>query len=109
MPAIGSMDAVVVFGTFYPMVFELLGLGNISVGAPYFNLLIAPLALLALAVVGLAPLLSIKPQASKGVIALIALVSICLGFACYTLQVEKIQVMALVTWSLAFWVFLILQ
>ncbi|CDU03571.1 Cytochrome c biogenesis factor [Vibrio coralliirubri] len=96
--------AVVVFGTFYPMVFDLLGLGNISVGAPYFNLLIAPLALLALAVVGLAPLLSIKPQASKGVITLIALVSICLGFACYALQVEKIQVMALMTWSFAFWV-----
>ncbi|CDT60692.1 Cytochrome c biogenesis factor [Vibrio coralliirubri] len=98
--------AVVVFGTFYPMVFELLGLGNISVGAPYFNLLIAPLALLALAVVGLAPLLSIKPQASKGVITLIALASIGLGFACYTLQVEKIQVMALMTWSFAFWVLL---
>ncbi|MBE8577913.1 heme lyase CcmF/NrfE family subunit [Vibrio sp. OPT18] len=98
--------AVVVFGTFYPMVFELLGLGNISVGAPYFNLLIAPLALLALAVVGLAPLLSIKPQASKGVITLIALASIGIGFACYALQVEKIQVMALVTWSLAFWVLL---
>ncbi|CDT43029.1 Cytochrome c biogenesis factor [Vibrio coralliirubri] len=98
--------AVVVFGTFYPMVFELLGLGNISVGAPYFNLLIAPLALLALAVVGLAPLLSIKPQTSKGVITLIALASIGLGFACYALQVEKIQVMALMTWSLAFWVLL---
>ncbi|MFA0143293.1 heme lyase CcmF/NrfE family subunit [Vibrio kanaloae] len=98
--------AVVVFGTFYPMVFELLGLGNISVGAPYFNLLIAPLALLALGVVGLAPLLSIKPQASKGIITLIALVSIGLGFACYALQVEKIQVMALMTWSLAFWVLL---
>ncbi|MCZ8485903.1 hypothetical protein O9993_10715 [Vibrio lentus] len=62
-------------GTFYPMVFELLGLGNISVGAPYFNLLIAPLALLALGVVGLAPLLSVKPQATKGVISLLALVS----------------------------------
>ena len=98
--------AVVVFGTFYPMVFELLGLGNISVGAPYFNLLIAPLALLALAVVGLAPLLSIKPQASKGVMMLIALVSIGLGFACYAWQVEKILVMALMTWSLAFWVLL---
>ncbi|WP_333912877.1 heme lyase CcmF/NrfE family subunit [Vibrio coralliirubri] len=97
---------VVVFGTFYPMVFELLGLGNISVGAPYFNLLIPPLALFALAVAGLAPLLSIKPQTSKGVITLIALASIGLGFACYALQVEKIQVMALMTWSLAFWVLL---
>ncbi|WKY57069.1 heme lyase CcmF/NrfE family subunit [Vibrio sp. SNU_ST1] len=100
--------AVVVFGTFYPMVFELLGLGNISVGAPYFNLLIAPLALLALAVVGLAPLLSIKPQATKGVISSLAVVSLVLGYACYSWQVEQVQrqVMALMTWSLAFWVLL---
>ncbi|MFA0703791.1 cytochrome c-type biogenesis CcmF C-terminal domain-containing protein, partial [Vibrio sp. 10N.222.48.A8] len=96
--------AVVVFGTFYPMVFELLGLGNNSVGAPYFNLLIAPLALLAMGVIGLAPLLSIKPQASKGVIGIIALLSLCLGFVTYVLQVEAIQVMVLMTWSLAFWV-----
>lgn len=100
--------AVVVFGTFYPMVFELLGLGNISVGAPYFNLLIAPLALLALGVVGLAPLLSVKPQATKGVISLLALVSLALGYVCYSWQVEQVQrqVMALITWSLAFWVLL---
>ncbi|MDH5928083.1 heme lyase CcmF/NrfE family subunit [Vibrio lentus] len=100
--------AVVVFGTFYPMVFELLGLGNISVGAPYFNLLIAPLALLALGVVGLAPLLSVKPQATKGVISLLALVSLALGYVCYSWQVEQVQrqMMALMTWSLAFWVLL---
>ncbi|MFS1468321.1 heme lyase CcmF/NrfE family subunit [Vibrio lentus] len=100
--------AVVVFGTFYPMIFELLGLGNISVGAPYFNLLIAPLALLALGVVGLAPLLSVKPQATKGVISLLALVSLALGYVCYSWQVEQVQrqVMALMTWSLAFWVLL---
>lgn len=100
--------AVVVFGTFYPMVFELLGLGNISVGAPYFNLLIAPLALLALGVVGLAPLLSIKPQATKGVISLLVLMSLALGYVCYSWQVEQVQrqVMALMTWALAFWVLL---
>ncbi|WP_135442622.1 heme lyase CcmF/NrfE family subunit [Vibrio tasmaniensis] len=100
--------AVVVFGTFYPMVFELLGLGNISVGAPYFNLLIAPLALLALGVVGLAPLLSVKPQATKGVISLLVLMSLALGYICYSWQVEQVQrqAMALITWSLAFWVLL---
>ncbi|SBT15431.1 heme lyase CcmF/NrfE family subunit [Vibrio celticus] len=100
--------AVVVFGTFYPMVFELLGLGNISVGAPYFNLLIAPLALLALAVVGLVPLLSIKLQATKGVIASLAVVSFVLGYICYSWQVEQghLQVMVLLTWGLAFWVLL---
>ncbi|MEZ8964334.1 MULTISPECIES: heme lyase CcmF/NrfE family subunit [Vibrio] len=99
---------VVVFGTFYPMIFELLGLGNISVGAPYFNLLIAPLALLALGVIGLAPLLSVKPQATKGVILLLAVLSLALGYVCYSWQVEQVQrqVMVLMTWSLAFWVLL---
>ncbi len=48
---------VVLFGTFYPMVYEMIGLGNISVGAPYFNLLFAPLAVLALFMSGLSPLL----------------------------------------------------
>jgi cytochrome c-type biogenesis protein CcmF len=48
---------VVLFGTFYPMVYEMIGLGNISVGAPYFNLLFAPLAVLALFMSGFAPLL----------------------------------------------------
>ncbi|MEZ9762463.1 heme lyase CcmF/NrfE family subunit [Vibrio splendidus] len=100
--------AVVVFGTFYPMVFELLGLGNISVGAPYFNLLIAPLALLALGAVGLAPLLSIKPQATKGVISSLAVTSLVLGYVCYSWQLEQVQaqVMVAVTWGLAFWVLL---
>lgn len=46
---------VVVFGTFYPMIYQLLGLGNISVGAPYFNLLFAPLALACLGLLGLMP------------------------------------------------------
>ena len=30
---------VVLLGTFYPMIFQILGLGSISVGAPYFNTL----------------------------------------------------------------------
>ncbi|USD40399.1 heme lyase CcmF/NrfE family subunit [Vibrio sp. SCSIO 43135] len=42
----------VFLGTFYPMVYELLGLGSISVGAPYFNTLITPLSLLALVGMG---------------------------------------------------------
>ncbi|MBY6196642.1 heme lyase CcmF/NrfE family subunit [Vibrio hangzhouensis] len=46
---------VVVFGTFYPMVYELLGFGNISVGAPYFNLLFGPLAIISLFAMGYVP------------------------------------------------------
>lgn len=37
--------ASVLLGTFYPMVFQSLHLGSLSVGAPYFNTLFVPLAL----------------------------------------------------------------
>ncbi|MGR5145864.1 heme lyase CcmF/NrfE family subunit [Photobacterium alginatilyticum] len=36
----------ILLGTFYPMVFQALDLGNISVGAPYFNALFVPLSFL---------------------------------------------------------------
>lgn len=39
---------VVWLGTFYPMVYQLAGLGNISVGAPYFNQMMLPLTLVGL-------------------------------------------------------------
>jgi cytochrome c-type biogenesis protein CcmF len=54
--------AIVIFGTFYPMVYQLIGLGNISVGAPYFNLLFGPITLLALFVMGLSPLMKWQHQ-----------------------------------------------
>ncbi|MDN3683676.1 cytochrome c-type biogenesis CcmF C-terminal domain-containing protein [Vibrio sinaloensis] len=47
--------ATVFLGTFYPMLYELVGLGAISVGAPYFNTLLEPLAILALLAMGLVP------------------------------------------------------
>lgn len=47
----------VFLGTFYPMVYELLQLGTISVGAPYFNTLLLPLSALALMAMGWAPFL----------------------------------------------------
>lgn len=57
--------AIVFLGTFYPMVYQLLGLGNISVGAPYFNSLLFPLSLLALGVMAIIPLLRWQKGADK--------------------------------------------
>ncbi len=37
----------VLFGTLYPLVHEALGKGSLSVGAPYFNSIFAPMAILA--------------------------------------------------------------
>ncbi|MDO4642572.1 MAG: heme lyase CcmF/NrfE family subunit [Cardiobacteriaceae bacterium] len=48
---------IVFTGTLYPLIADLFHLGKISVGAPYYNRLIVPLALLSLALLGIAPLL----------------------------------------------------
>ncbi|UJF24738.1 heme lyase CcmF/NrfE family subunit [Suttonella sp. R2A3] len=48
---------VVFIGTLYPLVADILNLGKISVGAPYFNRLIVPLALISLLLLGFMPLL----------------------------------------------------
>ncbi|MBW3694800.1 heme lyase CcmF/NrfE family subunit [Vibrio sp. T187] len=99
---------IVLLGTFYPMIFELLGLGAISVGAPYFNLLFAPLTLLTLIVVGAVPfvLSSKKVKPVKIVMVWIALCSIVMGYLLYNAQVDRIETPVLMTWMLALWVVL---
>ncbi|WP_377366602.1 cytochrome c-type biogenesis CcmF C-terminal domain-containing protein, partial [Pluralibacter gergoviae] len=53
---------VVLIGTLYPMIYGLLGLGRLSVGAPYFNLATLPFGALMLAVVGLATVFSARAR-----------------------------------------------
>ncbi len=43
---------VVFLGTLYPLISNVLGLGKLSVGAPYFNRMITPLAMMLLLVMG---------------------------------------------------------
>lgn len=101
--------SVVLFGTFYPMVFELLGLGTISVGAPYFNLLIAPLGLLAMLMMGVSPLMVAKPRCRLNAVIAMMLVSIVSGALIYTPQIaangtNTSSWMVLGTWCLACWI-----
>lgn len=56
---------VVILGTFYPMIFSAMDWGSISVGAPYFNTIFTPLALILLCIMGLAPLLRWKSLPPK--------------------------------------------
>nr|WP_072062450.1 heme lyase NrfEFG subunit NrfE [Pluralibacter gergoviae] len=53
---------VVLIGTLYPMIYGLLGLGRLSVGAPYFNLATLPFGALMLAVIGLATIFSARAR-----------------------------------------------
>ncbi|MGL5359913.1 MAG: cytochrome c-type biogenesis CcmF C-terminal domain-containing protein, partial [Shewanella sp.] len=46
----------VLLGTFYPLIYELLNLGTLSVGAPYFNAIFVPLTFLVALLMGIAPL-----------------------------------------------------
>lgn len=51
---------VVFIGTLYPLVADVLNIGKISVGAPYFNRFIVPISLALLTILGLGPILRWK-------------------------------------------------
>lgn len=45
----------ILLGTFYPMIFQVFNLASISVGAPFFNTIFVPLALLCFVLMSIAP------------------------------------------------------
>ncbi|MDD9176184.1 heme lyase CcmF/NrfE family subunit [Aliivibrio finisterrensis] len=94
----------VLLGTFYPMIFQILGLGNISVGAPYFNLLFVPMAIIALLMMAV----SIFVQwGKKAEIATkrnglhLVLGSIICGLIIYRLQYSELFIVPSIIWVLA--------
>ena len=56
---------IVFTGTLYPLAADSLNLGKISVGAPYYNRLIVPLALASLLLLGIGPLLRWKNDRAR--------------------------------------------
>ncbi|WCP67921.1 heme lyase CcmF/NrfE family subunit [Vibrio tubiashii] len=96
----------VFLGTFYPMVYELVGLGSVSVGAPYFNTLFLPLVLLALIGMGLVPLLKWHKGShySKQQIVLLFITSMLIGTVMYWLQDMWFSLAVSVVWGLGAWV-----
>lgn len=46
----------ILLGTLYPLILDSLHLGTISVGAPYFNMVLTPLVFITMAIMGLGPL-----------------------------------------------------
>ena len=102
-----AVAAFTVFlGTFYPMVYELVGLGSVSVGAPYFNTLFLPLVLLALIGIGLVPLLKWHKGShySMQQIVLLFITSMLVGMVMYWLQDMWFSLAASVVWGLGAWV-----
>ncbi|MDC5803674.1 heme lyase CcmF/NrfE family subunit [Vibrio europaeus] len=96
----------VFLGTFYPMVYELVGLGSVSVGAPYFNTLFLPLVLLALMGMGLVPLLKWHKGShySKQQVILLFVTSMLVGTVMYWLQDMWFSLAVSVVWGLGAWV-----
>ena len=78
---------VILFGTIFPLIIEALGLGSVSVGAPYFNAVFIPLMLVTSIFLGLGILLSWKKNKSAKIF----------------LQMKKIAILCLVISIVLLW------
>ncbi|WP_190600643.1 heme lyase CcmF/NrfE family subunit [Candidatus Vesicomyidisocius sp. SY067_SCS001] len=70
----------VFLGTFYPLLLDALGLGKISVGAPYFDSVFVPIMILAVLLMAIIPFLRWKADITQRVIGLLKWVWIGVGF-----------------------------
>lgn len=103
----------VLLGTFYPMLFTAMDWGAISVGAPYFNTIFTPLALILLIIMALAVTLRWKQQPFKPILLRLALLPVAtataIGLAWATLQrstAYSLQFFPTLFISLAIWLIL---
>ncbi len=99
----------VLLGTLYPLIIEVLGLGKFSVGAPYFNLVCAPFAVLILFFIGLSYLIPWKQNVHGNVlkqIVSILLSSFSISFILIILFSKKMQWQVMIGLGLAFWILL---
>lgn len=102
---------VVLVGTLLPLVHKQLGLGSVSIGAPFFNSLFAWLMIPFAFIIGIGPLIRwkreqfttlAKPMLVTGVLSLL-LASVTLWWAA-----ERFQIMAFIGWVMAWWITLLL-
>lgn len=103
------MVFTVLLGTLYPLIIEVLGLGKLSVGAPYFNFMLAPFSILLLFFMGLSYLIPWKYNVRSDVlkkIVSILLASFSLGFSLVILFSKEIQWQVLIGLGLIIWIIL---
>ncbi|POB67959.1 heme lyase NrfEFG subunit NrfE, partial [Vibrio vulnificus] len=98
---------VVLVGTLLPLVHKQIGLGSVSIGAPFFDMLFAWLMMPFAFLLGIGPLIRwkrdqlshlIKPMAISGVLAF------ALGYLCVYLLADFFDVMAYIGWVMAIWI-----
>ncbi|MGL6258007.1 heme lyase CcmF/NrfE family subunit [Vibrio sp. WXL210] len=98
---------VVLVGTLLPLVHKQIGLGSVSIGAPFFDMLFAWLMIPFAFILGIGPLLRwkrdslsklFKPMLASGVAAIIV------GALCVVLFADFFSTMAYIGWIMALWI-----
>ncbi|KOO05227.1 heme lyase CcmF/NrfE family subunit [Vibrio nereis] len=98
---------VVLVGTLLPLVHKQIGLGSVSIGAPFFDMLFAWLMIPFSFLLGIGPLIRWKRDDLSGLIkpmAISGVASLALAGLCVTLFSEYFQFMAYLGWVMAFWI-----
>ena len=104
--------SAVLVGTFYPMVFTAMNWGSISVGAPYFNHVFTPLALLLMVAMGIAVVLRWKSVPTKQILwrlyllPVAVLLAVVLTMQTLTQVAYTLQILPTIFISLAIWIIL---
>jgi cytochrome c-type biogenesis protein CcmF len=97
--------AAVLLGTLYPLFLDVLDLGKVSVGAPYFNSVFVPIMIPLVLAMGIGPMLNWKRgnmSAVTGRIKLALLVAVLAGFAAW-LFIDQASILAAFGMGLAAW------
>ncbi|MBR9787930.1 MAG: heme lyase CcmF/NrfE family subunit [Vibrionaceae bacterium] len=98
---------VVLVGTLLPLVHKQIGLGSVSIGAPFFDMLFSWLMMPFAFLLGIGPLIRwkrdqlssiVKPMVISGVTALV------LAAVCVYLFADFFQIMAYIGWVMAIWI-----
>ena len=104
--------SAVLVGTFYPLVFTAMNWGSISVGAPYFNHVFTPLALLLMVAMGIAVVLRWKSVPTKQILwrlyllPVAVLLAVALTMQTLTKVAYTLQILPTIFISLAIWIIL---
>ena len=99
---------VVLLGTLYPLIVDILQIGKISVGEGYFNEYLVPISLLILVALGFTPLLRFKQDKFSRIkkpLLIMAGLSIILGFATNYFYVGRLDPLVVISLILSYWVF----
>lgn len=100
-----ASSVAVLIGTIYPLIHEALGLGLLTVGAPYFNSFFAPMTILASVLMGLVHVLRVpRPMWRYACLIVCALVSLAAGWAIAQSTHPKDAIMTAAGLSGALWI-----